>query len=411
MELELNYNNDLLKLNLPDSAKVDIFNEVKIEKPLAFQSFETLFKDFQSYFNSDSILFVVNDAHRSTPTAQILKWIYDFDKTIIEKAHFMIACGTHAEPDETELKKIFGELFSFVKDRVKFHNCHDDDALTLIGYDKFEQEVSLNSELFKYEKIFIMNSVEPHYFAGFTGGRKSLVPGLADFKTIERNHNLANSLSCAPMKLSGNPMAEHLDELCKMAMKKIPALLNSLALQIVYDADKKIDSLYFGLITDAFAQAVKRAKELYSNFYDEPYDLVFMEIAPPLDRSVYQAQKALENCQMSVKDNGVGVVVSACLDGIGSKHFFELADSWDKDKNCSKDGKTHFGSHKLSRVNAIGNRITAGLYSEANKNDVAKVFYQPVEDLQKLINKLTKDNNLNRVSLIKDAAHMVMCKR
>ena len=264
------------------------------------------------------------------------------------------------------------------------------------------QDFYLNKKIFEYDAVFIINSVEPHYFAGFTGGRKSLVPGLADFETIERNHNLANSLACMPLKLKGNPMAEHLDELLSLVELK-----NVTTLQVVYDSRQEIKKLFFGEIKEAFSNAVAYASEIYACTPDKKYDMVFMEILPPLDKSVYQAQKALENCQAAVKDNGTAVIVAACVDGKGSDHFFELAKNWDKTNNEPKDGKFHFGSHKLSRVNAIGKRIDVRLYSVQSHDLVSQVFYNALEKPDEYLQGKLNNNNTD-IAVIHDAAHTVM---
>ena len=100
-----------------------------------------------------------------------------------------------------------------------------------IGEDQFGEEVFINSMLDQAESLCVISSVEPHYFAGFTGGRKSFFPGLTDLATIERNHNLANSLEAQPMRIAGNPVAEHMENLLSLIdtsrMLSIQAVLNS----------------------------------------------------------------------------------------------------------------------------------------------------------------------------------------
>lgn len=410
MQVDMYYDNGTLKLNHPDSAVVDTYASKPVDQPFTYQQFKASFP--KQYLNrlreTDSLLFVLNDAHRSTPTAQLLSWFHQLDASILEKADILIACGTHEVPDEAQLQKILGGFFFSHSSRVKFHKCHDDKTKKPIGNDKFGEEVSLNEELFNYTQICIINSVEPHYFAGYTGGRKSICPGLADFKTIERNHNLANSLDCAPMRLDGNPMAEHLENILDLALANVPSIKSALTIQVVYDSKKQIGGLYFGDIRSAFTEAVTYAETIYRQTFSEPYDIALLEILPPLDKTVYQAQKALENNQLAVKDKGYAVIVSSCYEGIGSKHFFELADIWDADNNCSTDGKQHFGSHKLSRVNAMSRRIHTGLYSNANPEEVKKVFYEPIDNLQHLLDALSTDSSPLRIAVVHDAGHLVL---
>ncbi len=224
-----------------------------------------------------------------------------------------------------------------------------------VGKDRFGEAVYLNKAYFEADSVCAIGSVEPHYFAGYTGGRKSLIPGLSDFKTVERNHNLANSLDAAPMKLKGNPVAEHLGEMLDLVDTS-----KCLSLQIVTDANRAIAGVFAGDLNDSFEKAVNCAAGIFGHTVRHRYDTVMCEVLPPLDGNLYQAQKGLENCQQAVADGGTAVVISACAEGIGSQHFWDLANGWNREDNRPGDGRLHFGSHKLSRVNEMRKRISSG---------------------------------------------------
>ncbi|KAA3637155.1 MAG: nickel-dependent lactate racemase [Calditrichaeota bacterium] len=405
MQIELTYNNEPMNLNLPDRWTVDCFRQKTDDSALGYDHFvESLEKSGNSeIFNTDSLLIVVNDAHRSTPTAQVLEWLTKWKPSLVGSADFLIACGTHKLPDESEKRKIFGALFDSVSSRITSHDCHKKEEMKLIGQDSNGHDCFVNKKLFEYKHIFLINSIEPHYFAGYTGGRKSIVPGLADFETIERNHNLANSLECMPLRLQGNPMAEHLESIVANFNQD-----NIFTLQIVYDNKKRIKNFFFGSLKDAFQAGVTHADEMYAVSIAGKYDAAILEILPPLDANIYQAQKALENNQIAVADNGVAIILSACADGIGSEFFFKLAESWDAELNRPKDGKLHFGSHKLARVNQIGKRITAGLCSLQPDEIVSKVFYKPIKNIQNCLEEKAKEKNNYRVAVVYDAAHTVL---
>ncbi len=399
---------DTLKFDFPDSVNLDTFKPLSNRQVLDYATFvNTIGSSAKSeILKSKNLLIVVNDAHRSTPTSQILTWFKKYSPKQFTSASFLVACGTHKKPTEEDCQIIFGELYDEVKDSLFFHDCHKNDELQLVGIDSFGEEVYLNSKVFEHDKVWVINSVEPHYFAGFTGGRKSLIPGLADFKTIERNHNLANSLDCSPLKLHGNPVAEHLEAILNMVEQQ-----NIASMQIVSDTQKNIIHLTFGTIQDSFENAVEFATKVYATNCDENYDLLLLEILPPLDKSIYQAQKALENCQSVVKDSGTVIIFSACKEGIGSEHFYTLAENWDKENNCPNDGKLSFGSHKLKRVNDISQRIQVLLKSTLDENIVTKLFYQPIENISTYVEELISDNNNLKVGIVFDAAHFVLKKK
>ena len=264
-------------------------------------------------------------------------------------------------------------------------------------------EVYVNRLIIEADRIFIIGSVEPHYFAGFTGGCKSLFPGLTDLATIERNHNLANSLQAAPMKIEGNPVAEHLWSLYDLLDDK-----KFFTVQLVSDCAGQTAAAFFGEVKSAFTEASTFARKLFAPKIVKRHDVVLCEVMPPLDKNLYQAQKALENCQAAVVDGGDAVVVSACEEGIGSDYFFKLAEKWDKENNRAFDGALHFGSHKLSRVNALRKRIGVHLYSELDGDSARQVFYEPVGDLNEFINNKAKNKNNLSLAMVRDAGHTVL---
>lgn len=406
MEIDFTYGNGILTLDFPSNASVDIFQAESNSKPFTFADFknEITHTQFNQLFNNDKFLCIVNDGYRNTPTPIILNWLSDIDARFLNKADFMIATGTHDAPTEKHYHKIFGDFYNQIQSRVKYHNAHDYDSLIKIGTDKFGEEVWINKAVVEYFSILIIGSVEPHYFAGFTGGRKSLFPGLSDIPTIERNHNMAISLDAAPLKIIGNPVAEHLESLLDLIdLSKI------VSIQVVMDSKHEVVGCYCGSLGSSFEKAQLIAKKLYaSKRIKKQYDIILAEILPPLDGNLYQAQKALEHCQGAVKDDGDLVVISACKEGIGSKFFYELAKNWDRENNKPKDGKFRFGSHKLSRVNLMTKRINIYLYSEMNPKEVCQVFYEPLDNLQKFIYSRGMDCEKFNIGIVRDAGHLVL---
>ena len=404
MDIRLAYGKDGLSIDVPDWVQVDRFGLSTVEKPAGYPEFSAavVASGLADLLACESLLVVVNDGHRPTPTPTVLGWLDRHDSSFLSRARFLIACGTHAAPTPEHLLKVFGPFLDRVRDRIAWHDCRDLSSMVEVGRDRFGQPVYLKREAAAAERILVITSVEPHYFAGFTGGRKSFFPGLSDLATIERNHNMANSLECMPLRLIGNPMSEHLHELLGLIdLSKVGSI------QIVADVDHRPAGVFCGDLVGAFEAAARAARELYAYPVTEPYDLVLAEVRPPLDRSLYQIQKGLENTQMGVRDGGTDVVVGYCEDGVGSKPFFELAAIWDREKNAPSDGVTRFGSHKLSRVNAMTRRIKVRIFSTLPPDAPRRVFYEPVSDLQALMGEcLSADRN--RLAIVHDAGHAVL---
>ncbi len=407
MDIELAYGKACLTLSLPSAIKVDRFKAAQAEREVDLDGFAgALRSSGRDSLLSGRVLFVINDGYRSTPTLKVLRWLNRLDNQLLNRADFLIATGTHDSPTREHLDKIFGEFYSRVTERVNWHNATDRDSMEPVGRDQFDAEVRLNKSLLKDRAVCIIGSVEPHYFAGFTGGRKSILPGLTDLATIERNHNLANSLEARPLRLEGNPVAEHLAR-----MMTLVDTSRMLAVQLVIDAGGKIAGAFVGGIEEAFAAAVDMAHSIYAYQVEEPYNAVVCEMLAPLDSNLYQAQKGLENCQTAVADGGSAIVLSACESGVGSAHFYELAGDWDRQANRSNDGVVRFGSHKLSRVNAMGRRIDVCLHSNLEEETVQRVFYQPIGDISAYICDKAKDTEGYRVAVVHDAGHTVMTRQ
>jgi len=405
MEIKLAYGKNKLILEVPDSVEVDTYSSLPVERPVDYAVFETAFAQSGAgaFLSGEPPLIIVNDGYRHTPTFRILQWLDRLDPSLMARASFLVATGAHNLPSESHLRKIFGSFYNGIKKSLFCHDAHKKANMSGLGVDQMGGEVYVNRLIKDTDRIFIIGSVEPHYFAGFTGGCKSIFPGLTDLATIERNHNLANSLQAAPMKIEGNPVAEHLWSLYDLLDDK-----KFFTVQLVSDCAGQTAAAFFGDVKSAFMKASAYARKLFAPTVGKRYDVVLCEVRPTLDKNLYQAQKALENCQSAVVNGGDAVVVSACEEGIGSDYFFKLAEKWDKEKNRAFDGAMHFGSHKLSRVNAMRKRIGVHLCSGLDDNIVRQVFYEPIGDLNDFINKKAKSKNKISLALVRDAGHTVL---
>lgn len=400
--ITLAYGGGKLIVNIPDGVIVHEFQAETATKAVGPEAFaDSLIRAGFREFLTSPPLVIVNDGFRNTPTARILGWLNEIAPLVISKGRFLISTGAHSVPSEKHLKTVFGDLYESVKSRIDWHVAAACDSMAEVGQDLFGESVQINRQYIQAERVIVIGSVEPHYFAGFTGGRKSLFPGLCDLKTTERNHNLADSLEAQPMKPRDNPVADHLDSLLDLVdIEKV------FSIQIVMDSRDTISGIFCGRLRDSFHEATKLAREIYSCKWEEPYDMTLAEMLPPLDDNFYQAQKALENCQVSVRDGGTCVVASACRGGIGTDDFFKLADIWDRNTNQAKDGVKRFGSHKLSRVNTMTKRIDVRLFSTLPPEQVRHAYWEPVSDLNAFLGDRLKPGS--RLAIVRNAGHTVM---
>ncbi len=412
--LDFRYLGHDYSLSLPSAVPFQIIAKPDDQRPLfTFEQLAERMKSNASHelLTAERLLIVINDAYRLTPTIQILDWLARyFNESGIppleSRANVLVATGTHEIQSENQLRQILGHWNEKLIGKISSHDCRASGELRDVGIDKFGKTVSVNKALYEYPSVIVIGSVEPHYFAGLTGGRKSIIPGLADFASVERNHNLANQLTASPLALQGNPVAEHLDEMLDLCKTD-----HVISFQAVLDQHDRLIDCTVGEIRQSFRDAVLTARDVYECVIEQPVDLLIAQIREPLNRNLYQAQKGLENTQMGVKDHGVVVVIAECEEGIGSNHFFELAKEWDSVKNMPRDGVLRFGSHKLSRVISIARRVGVNLLSTLPNETVSQVFYRPlrsVDVLELLIREMERSRDSLRIAYVPNAGHTVV---
>ena len=175
MKVEIDYAGGKKEIEVPDQNLLAVIDPKKVEKrdkgELVRNALGTQFSDF---IKEGRILFVVNDGQRPTPTAKLLSSIHDEIKD--KNPYFIVATGSHREPTKEELKRIFGEeILKEFRDNIFIHKSKES-PVELIGKTSRGTEVSINKKALEFDKLLNINSVEPHYFAGYSGGRKSFSP-------------------------------------------------------------------------------------------------------------------------------------------------------------------------------------------------------------------------------------------
>ena len=193
MFADIRYGRDgVQKVEIPDANYIGTFspNDVEIGSPD-----EIIGRSIDSPIGSESldkfleggkdIVFIVNDGTRPTPTAKVLDALSK--RMDLRQARYLIATGTHRDMTEEEYNNVFGTHYQELKDRIIAHDAKKSESVYL-GDAKSGTPMEVNKIAVDADRLVIITSVEPHYFAGYTGGRKSFLPGVASFRTVEANH-------------------------------------------------------------------------------------------------------------------------------------------------------------------------------------------------------------------------------
>lgn len=398
IDIQVSYGKDeKLNVTIPDENLLSVVYPNKVEEQ---NETEILLKAVENPINSKSfteflsdtkdVLFIVNDGTRLTPTAKVIDIIYEKIKD--KNIKFIIATGVHRGPTQEEFDFIFGKYYTIFKDRIYVHDSKKEEDMVHIGTSKNGTEMYVNRLGMEAHKIVIIGSVEPHYFGGYTGGRKSFLPGIASRKTIEQNHKYALRPESHALALDSNPVHEDMiDALKTIADKEI------FSIQTVLDGERRLYGVTSGHIHDSFYAAIDKAKEVFCVKIPEKADIV-VSVAPyPMDIDLYQSQKALDNGKLVLKKGGILIMVSKCRTGIGEPTFFELLSSCNSPQETLEtiDKGYKLGYHKAAKMAEIGTWAEMWAVTDLEDKDMNAIFIKPFHDLQEALNKAIEKKGKN----------------
>lgn len=335
-EIQLAYGTTSVDLKV-DDARFEVLSPHKQERqPLSdFQLGEQLDRPIASapldelFSAGDSVLLVVSDATRATGSAQIVNLLV---RRLIEggvspgNLAIIFATGIHRPVTALEKSEL---LTPFVAQRIRTldHDAYDASQMISLGTTKRGTPVEVNRALKDYSRVVITGGIGFHYFAGFTGGRKSICPGLASAGTIEATHMLALDFETGQRRegvniarLKGNAVHEECDE--------IAAVIGpTLGINAVVDEQGRTVRLYSGNWREAHATACAGYLEDHSIAIKAKREVVFVSCGgSPYDINLIQAHKALDMAAHACVDGGEIILLAECADGLGRPDFLKWFD-------------------------------------------------------------------------------------
>jgi len=379
---------DDVKVNFLEANDVQINDEEEnikaaITTPINSKSFKDFLRD------AKKLLVIVNDATRPTPTKKILGFIFDDLKQT--DFNFIIATGAHRGPSQEEYLQIFGSYYEKIKDGIIVHDARAEKDMVFLGKSTNGTQMFINKAGVEADKIIIISSVEPHYFAGYTGGRKSFLPGIAGYKTIEQNHKLALAPKAKALALDGNPVHEDMMDAIKTMKQDIFSIMT------VLDKHHKVYATCCGHINDSFYAAIDRANEVFAAPLKEKVDIVVSVVKFPQDIDLYQAQKGIDNAKLALKKNGILILVAKCRCGIGGKAFAELLGSSDTPQAALEtiEKKYVLGYHKAAKMAEICLWAQIWGVTDIPPAVISKLFIKPFSNLQTALDQALEEKGRN----------------
>jgi nickel-dependent lactate racemase len=351
-----------------------------LQNPVDQVSFEEFAK------KSEKLLVIVNDATRPTPTSKILHFLHS-DIVDHPDVVFLVATGVHRAPTDEEYRFIFGETYEDFKDRIFAHDARKKEDMTYLGKSKNGTEMYINSMVPDRRNILVIGSVEPHYFAGYTGGRKSFLPGVASYETIEMNHRLALEDKACSLALEGNPVHEDMVDAMKVLRN-----LNVFSIQTVLTSNHEIYAVTAGDLHKSFDAAIHFAHDVFCVPLKEKGNIVVTAAPYPMDIDLYQSQKALDNGKLALQNEGIIILVSKCRTGVGEDAFLELLRKADSPEGILDIlGKQYkLGYHKAAKMAQIGIKAEMWAVTDLDAEIMKTAMLKPYSDIQVALDEAIK---------------------
>jgi len=263
----------------------------------------------------DRVAIIIDDITRPTPSEMLVSAILKEIPNPLENIEIIVATGLHRANTEDELNAMLGpDIVKKVK--IVNHDAFNQDELVYIGTTSGGTVVELNDAVQAADKIIITGHIEPHEFAGFTGGRKSIFPGVIGAKGINHNHRLEH-IDHPKAKigiLEGNPIHEDMIEAAEMV--GIDFMVNT-----VVNSKNKVIKVVAGDFREAHQQGVEFYKQFAQVEIKDLADIVITSTGFPLDINFYQAVKAIFSAEPFVKNGGIIIHLAECPNGLGTDIF------------------------------------------------------------------------------------------
>ena len=385
MKLEFGYGKGIQTVEVPDKnlMAVLVSNEIDHERrgadavDHAFEHPIGAPKLSEMVRPGMKVSIITSDISRPLPSYDVLPSVLrelneagvpDDDITVV------FALGSHRHQTEEESRHLVGDE---VYDRVRCIDSDPDDCI-LTGTSSNGTPFAFTRSVVEADFRIALGNIEFHYFAGYSGGVKALMPGVSTPEAIQCNHSLMVSQDACAGKLEGNPVREDLEEALQYC--PIHYIVNA-----VLDEHKHIVYAVAGDVIKAHRDGCRYLDRMYRKPIPKRADIVLVsQGGAPKDANLYQTQKALDNSKHAVADGGTIILIGACNEGLGSAKFEEwLVGSEKAHDMVERIGRDfQLGGHKAAAIGMVLDRANIDLVSEMDDDFVRSIFLNPQPSAQ-----------------------------
>lgn len=338
---------------------------------------------------TDTVAIVIADITRPTPSEKLVPWLIE-ELSHVPKENFVVinGLGSHRPNTREELIQMLGQE---VVDTIKVinHEAFDDNELVHVGRNSYGSDVYMNKTYVEADFRIVTGFIEPHFFAGFSGGPKGINPGIVGIKTVQDFHNaemIGNPNSTWGV-IEGNSVQDAATQNCLMAKPEF-------MLNVTLNGEKEITNVFAGDVIEAHRIGCDFVKKHAMFAVDEPFDIVITTNSGyPLDQNLYQTVKGMSAGAQVVKKGGSIISVSECCDGLPSHGNFgailhmrntpqEMLDM------INEPGFSMFDQWEAQKLAMIQLQADCYLYSLLDKSTVKECMINPVENVEETLAQL-----------------------
>lgn len=325
----------------------------------------------------EKIAIVTSDITRPMPTNIVMPLLLEELKQAgvdENDVTLVFALGSHRKHTVEEKKKLAGiDIYT----RIRCVDSNPEDCIRL-GVTAHGTPVDITRAVAEADRRICLGNIEYHYFAGYSGGAKAIMPGVSTREAIQSNHSLMVNPNACVGNITANPLRKDIEEAAELC--RIDFILN-----VVLDEHKKIIYACAGDAVKAHREGCKFLDKIYRKKIQKRSDIVIVsQGGAPKDLNLYQTQKALDNAKHAVKDGGTIILVGSCREGMGEKNFEQWMLEAKKPQELIERIRKDFrlGGHKAAAIALVLERAEIYLVSELKADFVRSIFMKPYDTVQ-----------------------------
>ena len=388
MKLEFGFGTGVQTVEVPDKNLMgvlmsndvprELMNEAEVvralENPIGTPRLKEIVKP------GEKIAIITSDITRPCPSYRILPALLDELYAAgcrAEDVTLVFALGSHRGHTPEEMKKLAGER------AFKEIRCVDSDRADCVhmGVTDAGTPVDITRVVAEADRRICLGNIEYHYFAGYSGGAKAIMPGVSTREAIQCNHRMMVREEAHAGNLDTNPLRQDLEQAAQIC--GVDFIIN-----VVLDEHKQIVRAVAGDLVKAHREGCRFLDKMYLKELNSRADIVLVsQGGAPKDLNLYQTQKALDNAKHAVKNGGTIVLIGSCKEGLGEKVFEEwMLNAPTAESMIERIGRDfQLGGHKAAAIAMVLQNAEIYLVSELADDFVERIFLKPAHSAQEAL--------------------------